>query len=337
MTHIRKIQPLGFPWETKDPFLFCVHHLDHYPAGNEQMGVDAEDLAGRRIGNDFVVKDGWRMYHGQSVPGFPFHPHRGFETITINLQGFVDHSDSLGAASRFGPGDIQWMTAGKGVLHSEMFPLLNQEKENTLEIFQIWLNLPKTNKLVEPYFKMLWQEMIPVITEEDSNGKNTTIHLVAGELDDVSAPEPTPDSWASNPDNHIAVWTIQMDPGAKWTLPTETGECHRTLYFYKGENIRVENQAVQPLHSIEVDPAGNIEIQNGDQEGFLLMLQGKPINEPVVQHGPFVMNTQSEIQEAFMEYQSTQFGGWPWPEQEQVHARTKGRFAIHADGTEEKK
>ena len=97
-------KPLGFTWESKDPFLFCVHHLDKYPRGNNQMGPDTS-LSGRNIGQDFTPKDGWRMYHGETVPGFPMHPHRGFETVTIVLKGVVDHSDSHGASGRYGNGD----------------------------------------------------------------------------------------------------------------------------------------------------------------------------------------------------------------------------------------
>src|SRR5690606_32849197 len=111
---------LGFPWPCLDPFLFCAYHNDAYPAGNERLGP-AASLAGRNIGQDFEGKDGWRMYHGEVVPGFPRHPHRGFETVTIMRRGFTDHSDSLGAAARFGPGDVQWITAGKGIVHAEMF------------------------------------------------------------------------------------------------------------------------------------------------------------------------------------------------------------------------
>ncbi|MFT6627320.1 MAG: redox-sensitive bicupin YhaK (pirin superfamily), partial [Flavobacteriales bacterium] len=140
------VQPLGFPWQTADPFLFCVHHLDLYPKGNEQMGPDAS-LAGRRLGQDFSGESGWSMYHGQTVPGFPHHPHRGFETISIARQGFIDHADSLGATARFGAGDVQWMTAGKGIVHSESFPLLNRDEPNPTELFQIWLNLPRDSKM----------------------------------------------------------------------------------------------------------------------------------------------------------------------------------------------
>src|SRR5262245_65515327 len=127
------------PWPTIDPFLFCVHHHDAYPAGNEALGPDAE-LTARDLGMDFSGGDGWNMYHGLVVPGFPQHPHRGFETVTYVRRGLIDHSDSLGAAARFGRGDTQWLTAGGGIVHSEMFPLLEEDSDNPLELFQIWLN-----------------------------------------------------------------------------------------------------------------------------------------------------------------------------------------------------
>ena len=149
------------PWPTLDPFLFAVHHDDTYPAGNADLGP-AASLEGRELGMDFAGKDGWRMYHGDVVPGFPQHPHRGFETVTIVRRGLIDHSDSLGAAARFGGGDVQWLTAGKGIVHSEMFPLLDRSGPNPLELFQIWLNLPSSDKLVEPHFAMLWDRDIPI-------------------------------------------------------------------------------------------------------------------------------------------------------------------------------
>jgi redox-sensitive bicupin YhaK (pirin superfamily) len=247
----------------------------------------------------------------------------------------VDHTDSLGAAGRFGKGDVQWMTAGKGVQHSEMFPLVHEDKQNPLEIFQIWLNLPRASKLVEPHFKMLWNEDIPVVEEKNDSGHSTFVNVIAGKLAGVAALTPTPNSWAANPENDIQVWTIRMEANADFTIPKGAKESSRTLFFYRGGNIDIEGQPMvsQQLANLKSDE--EINIRNGETEAFFLLLQGKPINEPVVQYGPFVMNTQAEIQEAFAEYRATQYGGWPWPEAEQTHPREKGRFALHADGREE--
>jgi len=337
MNKILRIEPLGFPWRTQDPFLFCAYHRDEYPVGNSKMGVEFEELRGRNVGQDFTVKDGWRMYHGSTVPGFPYHPHRGFETITINKEGVVDHSDSLGASGRFMDGDVQWMTAGKGIQHSEMFPLLNEEKENPLEIFQIWLNLPKASKMVDPHFKMLWNEDIPVIDYKDESSRTTTIQVIAGKINEVNALGSTPDSWAANPENAVGVYTVKMEASAVWTLPKTSVEANRSIFFYKGENIEVEGQTVDSNHFIEALSGEDILIKNGGSAAYFLILEGKPIGEPVVQHGPFVMNTHEEINEAMREYGKTQFGGWPWKETEVVHSRDRGRFALHSNGKEEVK
>lgn len=328
------IKPLGFPWETQDPFIFCVHHRDEFPQGNAEMGP-AVSLKGRNIGQDFTIKDGWRMYHGQTIPGFPYHPHRGFETVTVVKEGLVDHTDSMGASGRFGKGDVQWMTAGKGVLHSEMFPLVNQDKGNPMELFQIWLNLPKVSKFVEPHFKMLWEDSIPVLKETDTNGKSIEATIIAGSLYNHTAPAPTPDSWAANPKHEVAILTIKLEAGGTWVLPKAIAEAHRTLYFYKGNGLQIDGETIPFNHSIQVKADNDCTLQAGAEDCYLLMLQGKPINEPVVQYGPFVMNTQDEIRQAFEEYKHTQFGGWPWPKYEQAHDRNKERFAIYADGREE--
>ncbi len=335
---ITSISKLGFPWETQDPFLFCAYHRDEYPAGTEDMGMPAHELHGRQIGQDFMVKDGFRMYHGRQIPGFPYHPHRGFETITINKEGFVDHTDSLGAAGRFGEGDVQWMTAGKGVQHSEMFPLVHQDKSNPLEIFQVWLNLPAKSKMVEPHFTMLWKENITQLVDTDLEGRTSTIDVIAGNYREANSPTPPPDSWAADPDNGVVILTIHMNAGATLTLDhAALDDVNRSLYYYRGNGISIDGQSVASDTKIDVDPREDIEIKNGNEDSYLLLLQGKPINEPVAKHGPFVMNTQEEIQQAFAEYRRTEFGGWPWPEREQVHGKEKGRFALHADGREEVK
>lgn len=333
---LKNIKPLGFQWETRDPFLFCVHHEDSYPKGNERMEPVA-DLSGRDIGQDFMLKDGFRMYHGKKVPGFPGHPHRGFETITIVRKGMVDHSDSLGASGRYGNGDVQWMTAGGGVLHAEMFPLINQDKGNPLELFQIWLNLPKKNKMVAPHFKMLWNEHLPKRVFTDSLGNKTKVEVVTGRYENVKAPAPPPNSWAADVQNEVAIWNIRMEANATWELPAASSGLNRTLYFYEGKELLIEGQSLPYYHAVELESDARLTLKSGKDVSYILMLQGRPINEPVVQHGPFVMNTRQEIQQAFADYQRTKFGGWPWKSLDQVHGKNKGRFAIHADGRKEEK
>lgn len=335
MSKIISLQPLGFPWETQDPFLFCAYHRDEYPKGNANMRLDEAELQGRSIGQDFMLKDGWRMYHGTTMPGFPYHPHRGFETITINKEGVVDHSDSLGAAGRFMEGDVQWMTAGKGIQHSEMFPMIEADKGNPLEIFQIWLNLPKTSKMVDPHFKMLWKEEIPVVIHQDDTDRKTTIDVIAGRINAILAPTPAPNSWAATAENAVGVFTVKMESKATWTLPKTNAEANRTIFYYSGETLELEGRTIASDQMIRAVAGEDIGIKNGDKDSYLLILEGKPINEPVVKHGPFVMNTAEEIRETMREYGKTQFGGWPWKETEVAHSKTKGRFALHSDGTEE--
>ncbi len=334
-TAIRRIGRLGFPWQTQDPFLFCVHHDDRYPAGNEQLGPQAS-LAGRQLGQDFVVRDGWRMYHGEVVPGFPRHPHRGFETVTVVRRGLVDHSDSMGAAGRYGEGDTQWMTAGAGVQHAEMFPLLDPEQPNHLELFQIWLNLPARNKLVQPYFKMIWAHQTPRLTSRDEAGRRTHVTVVAGACGGEVPPAPPPDSWASQREADVAIWAIHMEPHASWTLPAAREGTNRTLYAFSGAGLRIGSKPIPPERLIELKPDVELPLQAGDQPLEMLLLQGRPIGEPVVQHGPFVMNSREEVAQAYRDYQRTSFGGWPWPRSDQVHGPTQGRFARHADGSEER-
>ena len=320
------IKPLQLPWQTPDPFLFCMYHNDAYPPGNDKMGP-AASLTGRNIGQDFEGKDGWRMYHGQRVPGFPQHPHRGFETVTIMRHGFIDHSDSLGATARFGTGDVQWLTAGRGIVHCEMFPLLNADKSNSLELFQIWLNLPSSDKLVDAHFAMLWDENVPRYVSD-----GTEVTVIAGVLNGLQPAAPPPHSWAARPDNDVAIWTLKMAPGSRWTLPSVRRGTNRTLYFFRGSSVRIADRTLDRFAAVELDSYDEIELQNGPAESEFLLLQGRPIAEPVAQYGPFVMNTRDEIQQAFRDYQRTGFGGWPWPSDEPVFPRSEGRFARHADG-----
>ena len=328
---VLSVTPLGFPWATVDPFLFCVYHEDAYPAGDDKMGPVAS-LAGRNLGNDFAGKDGWRMYHGDVVPGFPQHPHRGFETVTIVRRGLIDHADSLGAGARFGAGDVQWLTAGKGIVHSEMFPLLDRTQPNPLELFQLWLNLPRASKLAEPHFTMLWRDAIPVYTTQDAAGRAVTVTVIAGRLGELEPLPPPPQSWAAGAQSELAIWTIKLAPGAKWSLPTAAAGVNRTVYLFAGGGLRIGERSIPARSGVQLRPEAAVTLQGGDDTAELLLLQGRPIGEPVAQYGPFVMNTPAEIQQAFADYRRTGFGGWPWPSDGPVHARGEGRFARHPDG-----
>jgi redox-sensitive bicupin YhaK (pirin superfamily) len=322
---------LGAQWQTVDPFLFCVHHLDLYPVGGADLGPVAS-LADRPLGQDFEARDGWRMYHGQTVPGFPAHPHRGFETVTYVRRGLVDHADSLGAAARYGRGDVQWMTAGSGIVHSEMFPLVDRDGPNTQELFQIWINLPAADKMVDAHFSMFWDRDIPRHVDTDDAGRSVEVTVIAGTLATAVPPSPPPASWASRADADVAIWHIVMDAGTTWTLPpAASDETVRTLYVFDGNGVSIGGTEVGVSTGAVVDPMAEVVLQATDRVE-ILMLQGRPLGEPVAQYGPFVMNTRAEIQQAFDDYQRTQFGGWPWDRDDPVHGTDGTRFARHADG-----
>jgi redox-sensitive bicupin YhaK (pirin superfamily) len=327
---ILSTEALGFPWGTDDPFLFCVHHLDRYPKGNGKFGP-AADLSGRDIGQDFANKDGWNMYHGVDVPGFPAHPHRGFETLTVMLQGRLDHADSLGAAARYGDGDAQWMTAGAGVSHTEMFPLLKTDAPNPAELFQIWINLAPAQKMAKPNYKMLWAEQIPKLKKPGA-----LITVIAGSVDGQSAPPPPPDSWASQPKADLAVYVIDLEPGATLEVPGAPAGVNRNLYCFEGDGLTVNGRALGNKQRARLKAEAALTLKAGPQGQRLLYLQGRPIGAPVANYGPFVMNTQKELMQAFEDYQRTRFGGWPWPDEAPVHGPDPARFAKYPDGREER-
>jgi redox-sensitive bicupin YhaK (pirin superfamily) len=327
---VLQVVPLGLHWPTVDPFLFCAHHDDAYPAGDDVL-APAVPVDDRELGADFSGTDGWSMYHGLVVPGFPQHPHRGFETVTYVRKGLIDHSDSLGAAARFGRGDVQWLTAGRGIVHAEMFPLLERDRANPLELFQIWLNLPAADKFVDPYFTMFWDGDVPVVR---SAGAEVTV--IAGSLGETSGPKPPPDSYAARGDSDVAIWHVRLDAGAQWELPAAAGpDTARVLYVFEGHTVRVAGTEVGNDTGVAVRADVPVTIAAGGAEVHILVLQGRPIGEPVTQYGPFVMNTKAEIAQAFDDYRRTGFGGWPWPDDAPTHGRDRGRFARHVDGRAE--
>jgi quercetin 2,3-dioxygenase len=320
------------PWKTKDPFIFCVYHQDDYPMGNDELGPKVS-LSDRRLGQDFQKKDGFRMYHGRRVAGFPKHPHRGFETVTITRRGYVDHSDSLGSTSRYGFGDLQWMTAGEGIQHAEMFPLLERTAPNPLELFQIWINLPARDKLVAPHIKMHWAEEIPKLRSLDSRGNALEIDLYAGRYDGVEALAPAPSSWAAHPDAGVSILHVTLDGGARWTLPASAAGLNRMVYYYAGDSLTLEGHPLTGSKGVALQSDHAATIENGPSKSALLLLEGRPVGEPVVSYGPFVMNTEGEIRAAYEDYHETEFGGRPWERSDPVHPADKGRFAINLDGS----
>jgi hypothetical protein len=269
------------------------------------------------------------MYHGDVVPGFPQHPHRGFETVTIVRKGFVDHSDSLGATARFGEGDVQWLTAGRGILHAEMFPLLDDQRPNPLELFQIWLNLPKADKFVEPHFSMLWSGAVPSRRVVDEGAKDDD----HGDCRPARrrGPAAAVSFMGGSPRSRRRHLTIAMAPvpdsncRRHWPTPIERCTSSRLVLI-------AHDRTIQGRTAISVRADAEVALTNGPEASEILVLQGRPMGEPVVQYGPFVMNSRAEIEQAIADYRRTSFGGWPWPSHAPVHARDAGRFAKHADG-----
>jgi redox-sensitive bicupin YhaK (pirin superfamily) len=224
-----------------------------------------------------------------------------------------------------------------------MFPLLRTDQPNPLELFQIWLNLPADSKMVEPHFTMFWSQDMPRRSFVDEAGHATDVVCIAGDLPasgeagSAKPLPPPPDSWASRPQSDLAIWTLRLAPGAQWVLPAAVGEgTRRKLYFFAGAQLGMDGHVVPVGSAVEVRAGAALVLTNGDEPAELLMLQGRPIGEPVAQYGPFVMNTEQELRQAFEDYRRTGFGGWPWPDAAPVHGDDADRFARHADGRTER-
>lgn len=328
-----KLNPNDTSLVVHNPFIFGAHHVDNYPAGNDDLAVPPALLESRkwRLGDDFINQKGYRMYHGHSVPGFPAHPHRGFETVTFALEGIVDHFDGMGQKGRYGNGDVQWMTAGRGMQHSEMIPLLNKTSGNNMNWFQIWLNLKAKNKLVDPAYKMLWNEQIPHYI-----GEGNDIRVVAGTYKGVTALSPTPDSYANDPTSRVRMLLIDLAAGAEFVLEGVSSTLTRIIFMYEGESAVIEDQKLANPSEVFLAGDADLVLKNGDQPAKFLLLEGEPIDEPIASYGPFVMNTKAEIYKAIDDFQADQFGGWPHPSNDHVNGPEETRFALFADGRVER-
>ena len=316
--------PVTSRLDLKDPFIFTVHHQDHYPQGNAELGPVSPPK-----------QHEYDMYYGESIPGFPEHPHTGFETITIVERGYVDHFDSLGNSGRYGAGDVQWLTTGNGVQHCEMFPLVHQDQDNPLELFQIWLNSSPEQKKQPADYKMLWREQIPHVFSADAAGRKAEIRVISGQFKQTQAPDRPPHSWAAIPENQLNIYLITLKPEAELTIPASTATATRFCYFYQGRSLELEGQKIAPKHLLELKPDADIQLKGGLLESHILWLEGEPIGAPVAMHGPFVLNSAQELDTAFRRYRETQFGGWPWRSAEPSFPPEHPRFASYEGGKRE--
>jgi len=276
----------------------------------------------------------FRMYHGTGMSGFPQHPHRGMETFTMLLEGTVDHTDSLGSSGRYSGGDAQWMCAGRGIVHGEMFPLVHTDRPNTLRLFQLWLNLPAADKGAEPGYTMQWGEKL---TKVAGTG-GAVASVFAGRLGDaVATITPPPASWGAKPENDVGAFVIELPAGSTFVVPPAAGgaSVNRMLYVVESapRGVTVGGRATSPS-ALTVRPDAPIELVNvhGTEPALVLVLQGKPIGEPVAKRGPFVANSDAELASWFAEYRRTHYGGWPWPSDAPYFPRDKGRFGSHGRG-----
>jgi redox-sensitive bicupin YhaK (pirin superfamily) len=186
--------------------------------------------------------------------------------------------------------------------------------------------------LADPYFTMFWNAQIPRFEVADESGNRSVVKLIVGDYQGQEALSPPPDSWAAQPEHDVQVWRISMEPDAQWTLPATTAEHGRMLYFYSGERLQVAQHWLTESTGVQLKASADLALTNGSRPAELLLLSGRPIGEAVAQHGPFVMNNRAELMQAFVDYRNGVFGGWPWSSEDPVHARDRGRFAVHADG-----
>jgi len=258
----------------------------------------------------FLLFDDFRNESPEDfLAGFPWHPHRGIETITYVLAGSVAHGDSLGNKGEMGPGDVQWMTAGSGILHQEM---PKGDTRGRMHGFQLWANLPATLKMTDPRYQDIPAREIPEVTDDDG----TKVRVVCGDFWGKSGPV---QGVAADP-RYLDVW---VPPGKRKTLPVETTR-HAFAYVFEGAGtFRDASQPLEPKTEIVgsagtsaetgnrslvlFDRGDEVVVQAGDQGIRFLLVSGKPINEPVAWYGPIVMNTPAELRQAYDELQDGSF------------------------------
>lgn len=243
-------------------------------------------------------------HHGPQVykpgnRGLPFgpHPHRGFETLTFILEGDIMHQDTGGGKDVIEAGGVQWMTAGSGLIHAEVSSDKFKKEGGPLEILQLWFNLPAKYKMTKPAYVGLQKDKIPTVTED---GGSVKVNVISGSWKDTAGPIP------SLSDIHMT--SIELKNGSSFTAKVEA---ERNIFFYVVRGaVKVNGETAEKLHLVEFTNEGEEIKVEATEDSYILFGHAKPFNEPVVAHGPFVMNTEQEIQEAFRDYQQGKMGSW---------------------------
>ena len=222
------------------------------------------------------------------IAGFPPHPHRGFETITYMLNGKFRHKDSAGNEGFLTDGSVQWMTAGKGVIHSEM----PEQTDGLIKGFQLWLNLPREKKMISPKYNDINADEIPIV-----NFKNGKIKIISGKHLGISGP--------GKPHTGMLYFDILLDIGSDLILPIENG-WNGFIYVYSG-SINILDKEINKNHLAVLTQEGELKLHSKEEASRFILVAGEPLNEPVARGGPFVMNTKSEILQAFSDYEEGRF------------------------------
>ncbi|MEP6407256.1 MAG: pirin family protein, partial [Marinobacter sp.] len=232
----------------------------------------------------------------QRPRGVGQHPHRGFETVTVVYSGELEHRDTSGAGGLIGEGDVQWMTAGGGIVHEEFHSQQFTEQGGLLDMVQLWVNLPASAKDTPAAYQTLLNKDIPRVSLEDDGG---TLRVIAGEYLEHKGP--------ANTFTPINVWDLRLEPGARVNLPIPEG--HTTLVAVLNGLVQInDTDVLREAELANLDREGQEIVLESNNDARLLVLSGEPIDEPVVGYGPFVMNTEGEIKKAMLDFQSGKFG-----------------------------
>jgi redox-sensitive bicupin YhaK (pirin superfamily) len=231
------------------------------------------------------------------IRGFPTHPHRGIETVTYILEGAVRHRDSLGNLGVIGPGDVQWMTSGRGILHEEM---PRRGPNGVINGFQLWVNLPAAQKMSQPRYQEVSAGSIPCLEKDGSR-----VRVVAGEFEGIQGPVT---QIAARP----LYMDITLDPEVEISLPVLEGKC-AVAYVFEGEGIfgldsGGDGEFIQAVHMVVFEDGDQLRVRAApDSPVRFMLMAGLPFKEPIVPYGPFVMNTQEEIQQALIDLRNGTF------------------------------